>query len=202
MFTHILESYLSSESSAPVSDAISEALMKKALYFGEVVYNNPSDIEARESLSWISALALSNIPNAGRRGPHPMHRLEHPISGKFNVSHGRGLSAIMPAYLIYTFNLHKDRLKALSEGLFGEKDAKLAVAKIVEWLKKVDALNGLKDLGIGKESFNDFLESALRDDNNEDFIRARENLYRNEILEIYNLAFDYSNIDEMINSLT
>ncbi|MEF3244656.1 MAG: iron-containing alcohol dehydrogenase, partial [Caldisericaceae bacterium] len=140
--------------------------------------------------------------NAGRRGPLPMHRLEHPISGLFQISHGRGLSAIIPAYLIYTFNLHKDRLETLSEGLFGKKDAKLAVIKIVEWLKKVDALNGLKDLGINKESFNDFLESALRDDNNKDFIIARKKLYRNEMLEIYNLAFDYSNIDELINGLT
>jgi len=201
MFTHIFESYLSSNAYGPVSDRISEGLLKECMKQGEIVFNDLTNVEAREAISWISTLALSGIPNAGRRGPHPMHRLEHPLSGIFGISHGRGLSAIMPAYLIYTFEMHKDRLELFSQNVFNKKDAKNAIIEIVNWLKKLEALNGLKDLGVKKESFEALIESALRDDNNPDFIRAKKPLYKKDMLAIYELAFDYSNIDEKIEKL-
>lgn len=201
MFTHIFESYLSSNAFAPVSDRISEGLLKECMKQGEIVFNDPQNVDARESLSWISALALSGIPNAGRMGPHPMHRLEHPISGLYGIAHGRGLSAIMPAYLIYTFGIHKDRLALFGEMVFGVADPRKTMLKIVEWLKKVNALNGLKDLGVKKESLELFVESALRDDGNKDFIRAKRPLYKDEILKIYELAYDYSEIEKKIMEL-
>jgi len=100
MFTHILESYLSSKATAPVSDGISEALMKEAMKHGEIAFNDLQNIEARENLSWISSLALSQIPSAGRNGPFPIHGLEHPISGLYHISHGRGLAIILPSFYI------------------------------------------------------------------------------------------------------
>jgi len=201
MFTHIFESYLSSNAYAPVSDRISEGLLKECMKQGEIVFNDLQNIDARESLSWIAALALSGIPNAGRRGPHPMHRLEHPISGIYGIAHGRGLSAIMPAYLIYTFDIHKDRLATFGEMVFGVANPRETILKIVEWLKKVEALNGLKDLGVKRDSIELFTESALRDDGNKDFIRAKRPLYRDEILKIYELAYDYSDIEKKIMEL-
>ncbi|MGB9769552.1 MULTISPECIES: iron-containing alcohol dehydrogenase [Caldisericum] len=202
MFTHIFESYLSSNAYAPVSDRISEGLLKECINQGEVVFNDPQNIDAREALSWIAALALSGIPNAGRRGPHPMHRLEHPISGIYGVSHGRGLSAIMPAYLIYTYDLHKDRLALFGEMIFRTNNPRETILRIVEWLKRIDALNGLKDLGIKKESFEAFVSSALRDDGNPDFIRAKRPLYKDEIMKIYEIAYDYSEIEKKIMELS
>jgi len=102
MFTHILESYLSSKATAPVSDGISEALMKEAMKHGEIAFNDLQNVEARENLSWISSLALSQIPSAGRNGPFPIHGLEHPISGLYHISHGRGLAIILPSFLYHT----------------------------------------------------------------------------------------------------
>ncbi|MEF3244979.1 MAG: iron-containing alcohol dehydrogenase, partial [Caldisericaceae bacterium] len=193
MFTHILESYLSSKSSAPVSDAISEALMKKALYFGEIVYNNPSDIEARESLSWISALALSSIPNAGRRGPLPMHRLEHPISGLFQISHGRGLAILLPSFLYHTKDIHSDRLKALGKALFSTGSPTKTIERLVHFLKNVDAFESLKHYRVKSPDLEKFVNMAFLDEN-KDTIEAREPLDRSLVKQIYETAFDYKEL--------
>ncbi len=202
MFIHIFESYLSSKANAPVSDRISEALLKECMKQGRIVINDLQNVEARENLSWISSLALSGIPNAGRKGPHTMHRLEHPLSGQFHISHGRGLSAIMPAYLVYTYDIYKDRLETFGEMVFGKKDAKNTIFEINNWLKELEAFNGLKDLGVDKNSFTALAEAAIREDGSPNFVNAKRPLYKDEVIKIYELAYDYTNFEEKINELS
>ena len=201
MFTHILESYLSSKATAPVSDRISEALLKECMKQGRIVINDLQNIEARENISWISSLALSGIPTAGRGGPFTMHTLENPLSGIFHITHGRGLSAIMPAFLVYTYDIYKDRLESFGEMVFGKKDAKNTILEIVHWLKDVEAFNGLKDLGVDRSYFNTFAETDIRDNGNPDFIFAKRPLYKDEIIKIYELAYDYTDFEDKIRGL-
>jgi hypothetical protein len=54
---------------------------------------------------------------------------------------------------------------------------------------------------VKRDSIELFTESALRDDGNKDFIRAKRPLYRDEILKIYELAYDYSDIEKKIMEL-
>ncbi len=194
MFTHLLESYLSSKAEAPVSDRIAEGLMKETIKQGEIVLNDLSNVEAREALSWISTLALSGIPNAGRRGPHPMHRLEHPISGIYGIAHGRGLAGIMPAFLYHTEELHSGRLKMLGKALFSTDSPSKTVERIVHWLKNLDAFNSLKELGVKKDSLERFADMAIADDGGKGFINSREPLGIEVILEVYRTAYDYKNL--------
>jgi len=194
MFVHILESYLSSKACAPVSDRISEALMKEALMQGEKVFMKLNDIEAREALSWISTLALSGIPNAGRKGPFPMHRMEHPLSGMYGISHGRGLASIMPSYLYHTKEMHYDRLKLLGKNLFSTDSPAKTIERLVHWLKKVDAFVSLKKLGVKREDIDRLIEMAVRDEGEKDSISAREKLNREQLKKIYETAYNYGDL--------
>ncbi len=191
MFVHILESYLSSKANAPVSDRISEALMKEAIRAGEVVLEDSKNIQARESLSWISTLALSGFPNAGRKGPFPMHRLGHPISGVYGIPHGRTLAIIMPSFLYHTRDLHAQRLSELGKALFSTRSPMKTIERIVHWLKKMEAFQSLKEYGIKKEDIELFVKMALADDGEKDFIKAREPIYTSKIFEIYETAHNY-----------
>jgi alcohol dehydrogenase YqhD (iron-dependent ADH family) len=194
MFTHIFESYLSSKANAAVSDRITEGLIRETMKQGEIIVDDLSNIEAREALSWISTLALSGIPNAGRRGPHPMHRLEHPISGIYGIAHGRGLAAIMPAFLYQTRELHAERLKLLGQMVFSTDSPTKTTERIVHWMKKLDAFNSLKELGVKKESFEKLATMAIADDGGRGFVSAREPLAMETILKIYNTAYDYKDL--------
>ncbi|BAL81007.1 iron-containing alcohol dehydrogenase [Caldisericum exile] len=193
MFTHILEGYLSSKVYAPVSDAISEALMKEAIHFGEIAYENPNDVNARESLSWISSLALSQIPSAGRSGPFPIHRLEHPISGLYGISHGRGLAILLPAFLYITKDIHEERLKKLGKAIFSTDSPTKTIERIVHYLKKVDAFESLKKYAVRREDLDKFAKMAFEDEG-KDVILARAPLTTDVVLKIYELAYDYKDL--------
>jgi alcohol dehydrogenase YqhD (iron-dependent ADH family) len=196
MITHIFESYLSSKANAPVSDRVSEGLIKEAMKQGEIVFNDLQNIEARESLSWISTLALSGFPSAGRRGPFPMHRMEHPISGLYRISHGRGLAAIMPAFLYHTKDMHAERLKTFGKNVLSTDSPTKTIERIVHWMKKVDAFVSLKDLGVKYDDIEKLADMAIEDDGNKEkgFIAAREPLSKEMLMKIYTTAYNYKDL--------
>ncbi len=194
MITHIFESYLSSHADAPVSDRVSEGLIKEAMKQGEIVFEDLKNIKARESLSWISTLALSGFPSAGRRGPFPMHRLEHPISGVYGIAHGRGLAAIMPAFLYHTKEMHAERLREFGRNVLSTDSPQKTIERIVHWMKKVDAFVSLKELGVKFEDLEKLTEMAIADDGGTNSIRAREPLSREKILQIYKTAYNYKDL--------
>lgn len=194
MFVHILESYLSSKSHAPVSDRISEALMKEAMKSGEIVFNDLRNLEARESLSWISTLALSGFPSAGRRGPFPIHRLGHPLSGVYGIAHGRTLACILPSFLIHTKEMHKERISLLGKAIFSTDSPTKTIERIVHWLKKIEAFESLKNLGMRAEDIDRLIDMAISDEGGTDSIHGREEISRALIKEIYETAFNYKDL--------
>ena len=196
MITHIFESYLSSHANAPVSDRVSEALIKEAMKQGEIVFNDLKNIGARESLSWISTLALSGFPSAGRRGPFPMHRMEHPISGLYGIAHGRGLAALMPAFLYHTKDIHADRLKTFGKNVLSTDSPTKAIKRIVHWMKKVNAFVSLKELGVKYEDLEKLTDMAIEDDGNVEngYINAGEPLSKEKLMEIYKTAYNYKDL--------
>jgi alcohol dehydrogenase YqhD (iron-dependent ADH family) len=196
MFVHILESYLSSKANAPVSDRVAEGLMREAIREGQIVFNDLKNIEARESLSWISTLALSGFPSAGRSGPFPIHRLEHPISGIYptKVSHGRGLAILLPSFLYHTKEMHEERLKIFGKEIFSTDSPSKTIERIVHWMKSIDAFNSLKEYGVKMEDLKRFVQMALADDGNNDMLSAREPINIETVLKIYETAFDYKDL--------
>jgi len=194
MFVHIFESYLSSKANAPVSDRIAEGLMREAIRQGKIVFSDLKNIEARESLSWISTLALSGFPSAGRNGPFPVHKLEHPISGVYGISHGRGLAVLLPAFLYHTRDMNAERLKTLGKTLFSTESPSKAIERMVHWLKNLEAFNSLKELRVKREDLLKFTEMAIDDDGGQGVVYAREPLERETILKIYETAYDYRDL--------
>lgn len=194
IFVHILESYLTSRSYAPVSDRISEAMMKETIKQGEIVYNDLKNIDARESLSWLSTLALSGFPNAGRNGPFPVHRLGHPISGIYGIAHGRTLACILPSYLLVCRGVLEERLSLLGKALFSTQSPLKTIERLVHWLKNIDAFHSLKEYGIKKEDIKNFVEMAISDDGGQDSIKGREPIKQETMKQIYETAYNYKDI--------
>jgi alcohol dehydrogenase YqhD (iron-dependent ADH family) len=63
---------------------------------------NLNDYDARANLLWTSSMALNGLckfENTG--GDWTTHKLEHAISGLWDVEHGAGLALICPTYLKY-----------------------------------------------------------------------------------------------------
>ena len=76
-----------------------------------------------ENIKKASILAMSRVLGVGHEENWLCHMLEHAVSAKYNIAHGAGMTAILPAYL--RFIAPQDdagKLDALKK-LFGAEDA-------------------------------------------------------------------------------
>ena len=145
IFSHLVENYLMPEEPLPVNDAIREALMKVVVTYLPVVVAKLDDIEARTQLSWASTIAMSQIIRLGGTvGSMTCHGIEHAVSGYYDVTHGEGLAALLPAWMKHISTVRKERLDLLARNVFEKSDGIKATEK---WLEKVGMRLRLRDLG-------------------------------------------------------
>ena len=140
---HNIEAYLS-KTGQPLTDMkalygiklLSENLIK--------VYNDPSDVEAWESVTLASTLGGMVIGVAGVVAPHGM---EHPVSGLHDVVHGKGLAALMPVILDMSWESEPEKFEQISKllGGTGAEDCGEAVRKL---LTSINLRVTLKELGV------------------------------------------------------
>ena len=160
IFLHVMENYVTHEGGAPLADGLREAIMKVVVEWLPLAVKDPSNLEARTNISWASTLACSQtITLGGGFGNRPIHLIEHPISGYFDVSHGDGLSALLPPWLRQSMGVRGDRIAKLGKNVFGvQKDT---VGAVETWLASVGMRISLRQLGVTEESLETMAQAAL-----------------------------------------
>lgn len=143
-----------------MTDGIMETIMRVAVETLPQALAKLDDIEARTKLSWASTVACSQaITLGGSIGYRTLHLIEHALSGYYDVTHGDGLAALLPAWMRYTLPVRKERFSSLGRNVFGEEEG---VAAIEKWLDKVGMKLNLRTLGVAPEDFEDIADNALR----------------------------------------
>jgi len=141
-------------------------------------------------------LASIGIAGAGRNGPFPVHAMEHTLSAYFDISHGRGLAILAPAYFKRVAEDRPHRLARLGRTVFGiqEQDDKLAaektIEKTVEWFTSMNVPLKLSAVGITRDSLEAMAKDAVRvGGRGEGFIGATRELREADVLAIYEESF-------------
>jgi len=170
MAVHVMESYLNGDQDTPFQARIIEGFLLAVFEQGEKLFHAPDDLKLREDLHWPSVLALSGFFTSGRDGSYPIHVLEHPLSGHFDISHGRGLALLQPRWMWYVleeapeifadFAVNVMKVTPSGDALL---DAREGVKALCAWLDRVGLLITLDDLGIDEgESLDRAAEDCLR----------------------------------------
>jgi len=160
IFCHLVERYLTAKTTSTLNDAIMEASMRTVVESLPQVLARPNDIEGRTRLSWVSTMACSQFTKlGGGEGAITLHGIEHPLSGYYNIAHGDGLAALLPAWMRFTFPVRQDRLHSLGGNVFGAEDG---IAATERWLEKVGMRLRLSDLGIKPQRYAEMAASAIR----------------------------------------
>lgn len=160
IFLHVMENYITHQGGAPMSDAIREAIMKVAVDWLPTSVQNPNDLEARTNLSWASTLACSQIiALGGGLGYRPIHLIEHPVSGYFDVAHGDGLAALTPSWLRQSMEARGDRIAKLGKNVFGASGD--PVDAVAAWLDTVGMTTSLSKLGVTEDQFEAMAQTAI-----------------------------------------
>ena len=159
-FSHLVEFYLMPETPLPTNDAIREAVMKVVVKYLPQVLSRLDDIEARTQLSWASTIAMSQLARLGGTvGAMTCHGIEHAVSGYYDITHGDGLAALLPAWMKHILPVRKERLDLLGKNVFGKADGILATE---EWLEEVGMKLRLRDLGCELERADEIADITVR----------------------------------------
>lgn len=159
-FAHLVEYYLMPDFRLPLNDAFREAVMRTLVEFVPKALAKPDDIEARTQLSWASTIAMSNLARLGGTvGSMTCHMIEHAVSAYYDIAHGEGLAALLPAWMQHIEPVRKQRLDMLGKNVFGKSDG---IKATEEWFEEIGANFKLTDLGCEKERADEIAEITLR----------------------------------------
>jgi butanol dehydrogenase len=198
MFTHLYEGYMTGDENANVQDEITEGLMRNTIRYARQALDEPENYEARSHLLWTSTLALVGIASAGRGGAFPVHAIEHTLSAHYDISHGRGLAILTPAYFELVVKQDRpQRLARLGRTVFGvqeeddQRAAQAAIEALVGWYKEIGVYGTLKELGIKREDLRLMAEETVRvSGGGNNFIPGTRELTADEIEKIYEACYE------------
>jgi alcohol dehydrogenase YqhD (iron-dependent ADH family) len=196
IFSHLIEHYLSSPADSEIADRITEGLILTTMEYLDRALQDGGDLEARGQLALCALLGWSGIQALGRMGSIPIHFIEHQISGHYDISHGRGMALLLPAYLDHFADARPERWAKLARRIFhvNEDDDLLAAkalgAAVVKWLESVDMHLTFSDLKIASDKFGQMTDDIIRMygtlDGNE--VPGPRPMKRDDILAIFNAS--------------
>lgn len=101
IMVHVCERYFSNTKEVEITDRLCEGILKTMIKETPRVMAEPNNYEARANIMWAGMVAHNNICGVGREQDWSSHRIEHELSGLYDVAHGAGLAVITPAWMKY-----------------------------------------------------------------------------------------------------
>ncbi len=168
IFSHLIEHYLSSHDVSEFADRMTEGMILTLKENFVKVLENPKDTEVRGQIALCSIFGWSGLQALGRTGCIPMHSIEMPLSGVYDLAHGRGMTIVMPAYLELFADTLPHRWAKLARRCFDVVEADDAVAakllsvKVTEWFKETGSFLTLSDVNIPDDKFEKMADDVVR----------------------------------------
>lgn len=107
---HTMERYFNHGDNLALTDGIAEALMRTVLRYALVLKEQPDNYEARAEIMWAGSLSHNGLTGFGTDGGDwATHKIEHELSGMFDVAHGAGLTAVWGSWARYVCRERLDR---------------------------------------------------------------------------------------------
>lgn len=167
MIAHILERYFNNTPATPLTDALSEALIREIADITPQVLASPHDYQLRANLMWSGTLAHNGLCGTGVQEDWTSHFLEHEISAVYGVTHGAGLAVVSPAYQTFMASHHPARIAQLARRVWGvapsgdeKADALQGIDKMKQFLHSIGMPTTFAALGV-KEPDIDLLSRSL-----------------------------------------
>ena len=91
---HTMDRYFIPDSKCDLTDEIAEGLLRTVIKNGAIVVKNPLDYDAMAEIFWASSLSHNNLTECGRDKDFSVHKLGHPLSARYGVTHGASLACV------------------------------------------------------------------------------------------------------------
>lgn len=167
---HTMERYFTNQGTSDLTDALAESLLKTVMHYGTVLVENPNDYKARAEIMWAGSLSHNGLMACGTKdnGDWSTHKLEHELSGMFDVAHGAGLAAIWASWARYVYKEGPDRFLKFSLNVMeipytkdDDTTINLGINKMEEYFKSLNMPTSITELGI-KPVAEDLIEMSKK----------------------------------------
>ncbi len=153
---HTLERYLNNGGYMDLTDGIAEHLLRTVMKHARILLNDPTNYESRAEVMWAGSLSHNGLTGCGSDGGDwACHRLEHELSGLYDVAHGAGLAAIWGTWARYVLDSNPARFAKLAVNVLGvtpqeddKSTALLGIAAMEEFFRSIHMPASLTELGI------------------------------------------------------
>lgn len=144
--SHAIEGYWSKKTN-PLSNVYCLEAIKLILKYLPKAFENGSDLEAREKVSFAAMLAGLAFSNSRTTSPH---KISYPLTTNYNLPHGAACILTLPYFMEYIGDNDAQHLEEIVKVLKC-KDYKEAADLIKDFVKQLDMPNKLSDLGMSRE---------------------------------------------------
>lgn len=158
ILSHLIENYFNATPGTEVQDEIAEGLMKTVIKYLPVALEEPDNYTARANLMWASTLALNGLVGNGKKGSWSCHAMEHELSAFYDITHGVGLSIIIPRWMEHILDENTiPKFQRFAQEIWGIKEeepkraAELGIQKFYEFLASCGIPMTLPEAGIQTE---------------------------------------------------
>ena len=153
---HTMERYFYHEGGMELTDGIAEALLRTVMKNALILRDDPSCYDARAEVMWASSLSHNGLTGCGTDGGDwASHKMEHELSGLFDVSHGAGLAAIWGSWARYVYRADAARFARFAVKVMGvngggthEETAEKGIEAMENFFRAVHMPTSLSELGV------------------------------------------------------
>jgi alcohol dehydrogenase YqhD (iron-dependent ADH family) len=156
VISHLIEGYFTGDDDwTPIQDGYVENLVKTIIECTARILKNPENYQARATFMWAATLAWNGLgPSGIGNWGVPMHLIEHPLSGIYDIAHGAGLSITIPAWLTWKAEKNGSKIAQFGRNVFGIEDAdqdsaaKKTIEALKDWFDSIDSPTSFKKADI------------------------------------------------------
>ncbi len=193
MMVHIMERYFTNTQDVEISDCLCEGTLTAIIKEAYRIKQNPGDYGARANIMWCGTIAHNGTCGVGCEEDWASHFLEHEVSAIYNVTHGAGLSVIVPAWMTFMAGHNPKKIARFANRVFGvpesedlEEMALAGVSRLKHFFRFIGLPVNFKELGIENPDINRLADSLHR--NKGEFVGNYVKLTKQDSKEIYRLA--------------
>lgn len=172
IFSHIIEiRYLLKEHKIEFVSEMMEAMARNTVKYGTLAVHEPDNMEARQNMSWLSAMITGGIMDMGGIQDMILHMTEYGIAAYFEIPHGHGIAILFPRWLQYILSEETaPMIYRLGRTVFDVEDdlpdiegGQRTIQALSEWLYvKMGLESKLSKFGVTEEHISAMAEKATK----------------------------------------
>lgn len=166
---HVLDTYTVDQWDNELIHSVIEAIIRTVLRNAPIVMTYPYNYDARAQLMWAASMACNGSTMLGLRVDSASHAIEHEIGAIYDVTHGVGLSIIIPGWYKYIVNECPQRFIKMATRVFGaeldyahpERTAMEAVERLEGFFRSLGMPTRFSEIGIDNSRFEEIAQRVF-----------------------------------------